>query len=221
MAARQYVELNHVVRSGMVTYPGLPAPTITAHLSRERSPTVYAADTEFEIGHISMVGNTGTYLDSPYHRFAGGADLAQLPLDVLVDLPALVLRVVDTPIRAVGRQALSELGDVGGCAVLINTGDDSKFGTSEYVTGQAFVTAEGAQWLVDQDVALVGIDSVNIDDVADETRPVHTRLLRAGVPIVEHLTALDQLPLHGARFTAVPPRIAGFGTFPVRAFAVI
>ncbi|MHA6622363.1 cyclase family protein [Pseudonocardia sp. DLS-67] len=221
MAAHRTVDLNHIVRAGMTTYPGLPTPAIAAHLSREQSPEVYAPGTEFEIDRITMVGNTGTYLDSPYHRFADATDLAGLSLDSLVDLPAIVLRIAGTPVRAVDSSSLASLGDVDGCAVLVNTGDDIRFGTPEYIQNPAFITGDGAKWLVDHNVKLVGIDAVNIDDVADRTRPAHTLLLRAGIPIVEHLTALDQLPLHGARFTAVPPRIAAFGTFPVRAFAVV
>jgi arylformamidase len=168
-----------------------------------------------------MVGNTGTYLDSPYHRFPDGTDLAGLSLDSLVDLPAIVLRVAGTPVRAVDSSLLAILGDVSGCAVLVNTGDDVRFGTPDYIRDPAFITSDGAQWLVEHDVRLVGIDAVNIDDATDRTRPAHTLLLGAGIPIVEHLTALDQLPLRGARFTAVPPRIEAFGTFPVRAFAVV
>jgi arylformamidase len=221
IAAHRTVDLNHVVRAGMTTYPGLPTPAIAAHLSREQSPEVYAPGTEFEIGRITMVGNTGTYLDSPYHRFPNGTDLAGLSLDSLVDLPAIVLRVAGTPARAVDSSLLATLGDVSGCAVLLNTGDDIRFGTPEYIQDPAFITSDGAQWLVDHDARLVGIDAVNVDDATDGTRPAHTLLLGAGIPIVEHLTALDQLPLHGARFTAVPPRIEAFGTFPVRAFAVV
>lgn len=220
-SSRVFVELNHVVRAGMITYPGLPAPAITPHLTREQSPSVYAPGTEFAMDLITMIGNTGTYLDSPHHRFACGTDLAGLPLANLVDLPALVLRTANGSGRAVDVAALAELGDVRGCAVLINSGDDARFGTPAYAEDPTFLTRAGAQWLADQGATLVGIDSINLDDVADGTRPAHTLLLRAGIPVVEHLTALDELPARGARFTAVPPRVADFGTFPVRAFATV
>lgn len=219
MSTRRFIELNHVIRDGMITYPGLPAPAITPHLTREQSHAVYAAGTEFAIDTIAMIGNTGTYVDSPHHRFAGGTDLSGLPLESLADLTALVLRAGGS--AGVDAAALSELGEVEGCAVLINSGDDARFGTPAYTQDSAFLTRDGAQWLVDHRAALVGIDSVNIDDATDGTRPAHTLLLQAGIPVVEHLTVLDQLPDRGARFFAVPPRVADFGTFPVRAFAIL
>lgn len=215
------VELNHVVRAGMTTYPGLPAPTITPHLTRADSRSHYAQGTEFAIDVISLVGNTGTYLDSPYHRFDGGIDLAGLPLERLVDLPVVLVRVAGTPTRAVDATVLAAVGDVTGAAVLLHTGDDARFGTPEYATDATYLTEDGAGWLVEHGAALVGIDAVNIDDTRGGTRPAHTLLLQAGIPIVEHLTRLDALPPRGARFTAVPPRVADFGTFPVRAFAVL
>ncbi|MDT4945820.1 MAG: arylformamidase [Pseudonocardiales bacterium] len=221
-ARRQFVELNHVVRAGMVTYPGLPAPTVTPHLTREASRAVYGPGTEFAMDVISMIGNTGTYLDAPYHRFGDGIDLAGLPLERLVDLPALVVplvtqRVADAALLAT---ALGEL-DVAGAAVLLHSADDARFGTPEYALEAAFLTRDGAEWLVERRAALVGIDAINIDDTSDPLRPAHTVLLRAGIPVVEHLTGLQRLPSRGARFTAVPPRVAEFGTFPVRAFAVV
>jgi kynurenine formamidase len=217
----RYVDLNHVVRAGMVTYPGLPAPTITPHLTRETSREHYATDTEFAIDALTLVGNTGTYLDSPYHRFAGGIDLAGLPLERLADLPSVVVRVAGSATRAVDATILAAIGDVRGQAVLLHTGDDARFGTPEYATDAAYLTRDGAEWLVTHGAALVGIDAVNIDDTRDGTRPAHTLLLEAGIPVVEHLTGLAELPPRGARFTAVPPRVADFGTFPVRAFAVV
>ena len=220
-SSRVFVELNHVVRAGMITYPGLPAPLITPHLTRDQSQSIYAPGTEFAMDLITMIGNTGTYLDSPHHRFASGTDLAGLPLASLVDLPAVVLRIANDSDRAVDVPALAELGEVGGCAVLINSGDDALFGTPAYAQDPTFLTQAGAQWLVDQGAMLVGIDSINIDDATDGTRPAHTLLLRAGIPVVEHLTSLDELPARGAHFTAVPPRVADFGTFPVRAFATV
>lgn len=219
---RHFVELNHVVRAGLVTYPGLPAPTITPHLTREASRGVYGPGTEFAMDVISMIGNTGTYVDAPYHRFSDGADLAALPLEQLVDLPAVVVpldgrRAADTELLA----AAVDPADVAGAAVLLHSGDDVRFGTPAYAIDAAFLTRDGAQWLVQHGVALVGIDAINIDDTGDPLRPAHTVLLQGGVPVVEHLTGLQELPRRGARFTAVPPRVAEFGTFPVRAFAAL
>jgi kynurenine formamidase len=214
----QYVELNHVIREGMITLPNLPAPELGTHLTREASRSIYAEGTEFEIGRISMVANTGTYLDSPNHRYPDGHDLTGFALDRLVDLPALVIRVEDSGQRGVDANLLAPY-DVRGKAVLLHTGDDARFGTPQYVEDAHFLTRDGAQRLIDQGAALVGIDAANIDDMTDGTRPAHTLLLGAGLPIVEHLTSLAQLPPTGATFTATPPRIAGLATFPVRAFA--
>jgi len=216
----RYIELSHVIRAGMTTYPGLPGPEITCHMSREQSRARYAAGTEFEICRISFVGNTGTYLDAPRHRFADGPDLAAVPLTRTVDLPAVVVRVEGAGRRGIGVEDLAGL-DVRGAAVLLHTGDCSRFGTPAYADDAYFLTREGTAWLAERGAALVGIDAVNIDDVADGERPAHTGLLAAGIPVVEHLTGLDQLPDTGARFTAVPLRIEGFGSVPVRAFARI
>jgi arylformamidase len=212
------VELNHVLRDGMTTYPGMPGPAITPHLTREASAGHYAPGTTFAIERLTMVGNTGTYLDSPHHRFAGSADLSAIPLERTVDLPAVVVRVAGAAARGIDVGSLAAL-DVRGAAVLLHTGDDARFGTPAYADGHHFLTGAGAGWLADHGAALVGIDAVNIDDIADGERPAHTRLLAAGIPIVEHLTGLDRLPPTGARFTAVPLRVAGMGTVPVRAFA--
>lgn len=214
------VELSHVIEPGMTTYPGLPGPEIDPHLTREASRAVYAPGTEFAIDRISMVGNTGTYLDSPFHRFEHGPDLARLPLSSLVDLPAVVVRTLGSGVRGVDVGALAAF-DVAGKAVLLNTGGDAGWRTPAYTQEAPFLTGAGAAWLVAHGAALVGIDSVNIDSTDDPSRPAHTALLDAGIPIVEHLTGLDQLPVHGARFTAAPPRVAQFGTFPVRAYASI
>ena len=222
-AATTFVELNHVISAGLITYPGLPGPEISEFLSRDDSRSRYAEGTEFAIGRISMVGNTGTYLDSPFHRYAGGTDLAGLPLDRLSDLPAVVVRVIGSGVRGVDVGALAALG-VAGRAVLLHTGGDRHWATPAYAEDAPFLTGAGAQWLVEHGAALVGIDAVNIDDIspgAGGTRPAHSILLAAGIPVVEHLTGLEQLPPTGARFTAVPPRISGFGTFPVRAYASV
>jgi arylformamidase len=212
------VELSHVIRAGMVTYPGLPAPQITPYLTREASRSRYSPGTEFAIDTITLVGNTGTYLDAPYHRFPGGADLGGVELASTADLPAVVVRVSGAGQPGIDVGALAGL-DVRGAAVLLHTGDDILFGTPAYASGGHFLTRDGAAWLADHDAALVGIDALNIDNTADGERPAHTHLLAAGIPVVEHLTGLEQLPPAGARFTAVPLRIAGLGTIPVRAFA--
>jgi kynurenine formamidase len=218
-SAWELVDLSHAITAGMITYPGLPGPEITAHLTRTDSRAVYAPGTEFAVDRISMVGNTGTYLDSPYHRFADGADLSDLPLDRLADLPLVVVRTVGTG-RAVDAGAVAAL-DVAGCAVLLHTGGDAGWGSATYAQDAPYLAEAGARWLVEHDARLVGIDSINIDSIDDPTRPAHTLLLGAGIPIVEHLTGLHRVPPNGARFTAVPARIAAFGTFPVRAYAAV
>jgi arylformamidase len=217
-ASGPLVELNHVIRAGMITCPGLPGPAIAPHLTREASRGRYAAGTEFAIDQLTLVGNTGTYLDAPYHRFPDGADLSAVPLDRTADLPATVVRVAGAERRAIDVGAVAGL-DVRDKAVLLHTGDDARFGTPGYAEGAHFLTRAGAAWLAAGGAALVGIDAINIDDTGDGSRPAHTLLLAAGIPVVEHLTGLGQLPPTGARFTAVPLRIEGFGTIPVRAFA--
>lgn len=219
-AARGLVELSHVIRAGMVTYPGLPGPRLSDHLSREASRAIYAPGCEFQIGRIEMVANTGTYLDTPFHRYADGADLSRVPLERLADLDGVRVSVAGSGARAIDRAALEGV-DVTGKAVLVHTGWDRHFGTEQYGRGHPFLTAGAAAWLVERGAALVGIDSLNIDDTADGSRPVHSRLLAAGIPVVEHLTGLDRLPVRGFRFHAAPPRVEGMGTFPVRAFAVV
>lgn len=167
-----------------------------------------------------MIGNTGTYLDSPFHGFADGLDLAGLALDGLVNLAGLVVRVVGRPSRSVGADVLAG-HQARGRAVLIHTGWDRHWATDQYGHGHPYLTADGAAWLAAEGAGLVGIDSLNIDDTDDLSRPAHTSLLRASIPIVEHLTGLEQLPLDGFRFTAAPPRVAGMGTWPVRAYATL
>lgn len=204
----------------MITYKGLPAPLICEYWSREYSRQFYAAGTEFQIGKIEMVANTGTYLDSPFHRFADGKDLSELPLASLARLDGQVVRVPWQAGRSIQRTAFAGL-DLRGVAVLVHTGWDTHWRTDQYFEGHPFLTEDAAQYLVDKGAALVGIDSLNIDDTADGRRPVHSLLLRAEIPIVEHLRGLEQLPNHGFRFFAVPVKVKGFGSFPVRAFAVL
>ncbi len=213
------VDLSHVVEDGLETYPGLPAPRISAFLTHEGSRERYDAGTSFHIGRIDMVANTGTYLDTPFHRFAKGVDLADLPLASVADLPAVVVRAAAQG-RAIEATELPA-GDLRGRAVLFDTGWCRRWGTDAYFSGHPFLGETAAQELVRRAVSLVGIDSLNIDDTRGGSRPVHTTLLRAGIPIVEHLRGLDALPDDGLRFFAVPVKVRGMGTFPVRAFAIV
>ncbi len=210
------IDLSHIIEDGLVTYPGLPAPHICDYLSREASRQHYAEGTEFQIARIELVANTGTYVDAPFHRYADGVDIAALALDRLADLPGIVLRTDHPAIEADHFRNL----DVRGKAVLVETGWDRHWATPAYLSGHPFLTREAAEYLVDQGAALVGIDSLNIDDITDPARPVHSLLLGAGIPIAEHLCNLKALPDEGFRFFAVPPRFRGVGTFPVRAFAI-
>jgi arylformamidase len=213
------IELSHVIRAGMVTYPGLPAPVIAPHLTREDSRRLYAEGTRFAMDIITMIGNTGTYLDSPWHRYETGADLAGLELETLVDLPTEVFHLQDAGERGIPAAAFVDR-EIAGKAVLLHTGWDRRFATPEYATGAPYLSAEGAEHLIRRGAVLVGIDSLNIDDVeSGGERPAHSGLLAAGIHVVEHLTNLAALPASGARFTATPPLLEGFGTFPVRAFA--
>ncbi|MEO6325901.1 MAG: cyclase family protein [Thermoanaerobaculia bacterium] len=217
------IDLSHTVSHGLVTYEGLPAPVITTHLSREASRPHYSDGTEFHIGRIDMVANTGTYLDAPFHRYESGADLSELPLTRLADLTGRVVR--HEADRALTEGALfaafgSDLAGLPGCAVLIRTGWSRHWNTPAYFREAPFVTRAAATLLADAGVALVGIDSFNIDDVGDRSRPAHSILLAAGIPIVEHLCGLDALPEGPFRFFAVPVKVKDFGTFPVRAFAI-
>jgi arylformamidase len=213
------IDLSHTVEHGMVTYKGLPAPIICDFLSREQSKRIYAPGTEFHIGKIEMVANTGTYLDAPFHRYADGKDLSELPLEWLADLEAIVVRAREAG-RAIGPDAFAK-HKVEGKAVLVQTGWSRHWRTDRYFDGHPFLTSEAAAHLRDAGARLVGIDSLNIDDISGGERPVHSTLLKADIPIVEHMTNLDQVPDGGFRFTAAPVKVKAFGTFPVRAFARI
>lgn len=215
---RRLVDLSHTIEHGMNTYPGLPAPEISDHLSREQSRANYAAGTEFQIGKITMVANTGTYLDTPFHRYADGKDLAALDLARIADVPGVVIRVANRNTRAIAREAFEGI-DVRGKAVLVHTGWDAHWRTARYFEGHPFLTEDAAVYLKENGALLVGIDSLNIDDTGDKRRPVHTILLGADIPIVEHMRGLEQLPTSPFRFSAVPVKVKGMGTFPVRAFA--
>jgi arylformamidase len=216
-----FVDLSHTIRTGMVTYPGLPAPEITQHLTWDASHDVYATGTEFEIGRIDMVANTGTYLDTPAHRHREGYDLSALPLERCVMLPTVVVPGPPEGATTMTAFELVEAEEVAGCAVLVRTGWDQHFGFEQYGAPEhPYLATEVAEWLADHGAVLVGIDSVNIDATPPQgDRPVHTLLLEREIPVVEHLTNLQHLPLRGATFTAVPPKVAGMATFPVRAFA--
>ena len=217
MEEQRLVDLSHVIEHGMVTYQGLPGPHICDYWTREGSAGHYDDGSSFQIGRIDMVANTGTYLDSPFHRYADGADLAGLELAQLASLPGLKVK---TAAQAVDADAFAPL-DLAGKAVLVETGWDRHWRTEAYASGHPFLTEKAARLLAERGAKLVGIDSYNIDDTSARSRPVHTILLGAGVPICEHMTNLAALPEAGFAFTAVPPKIAGMGTFPVRAFAML
>jgi arylformamidase len=218
--AHRFVDLSHTIEGGMITYKGLPAPLICDHLSRIQSQAMYATGTEFQIGRIDMVGNTGTYLDTPFHRYEEGYDLEGLALHQVSNVPAIVIQISHGNGRAIDWHQFSAT-DVKDKAVLVHTGWDAHWRTDQYFEGHPFLTEAAALYLSDHGSKLVGIDSYNIDDTEDQNRPVHTILLGAGIPIVEHMTNLQALPLVGFRFFAVPPKISGMGTFPVRAHAVL
>jgi arylformamidase len=214
------IDVSHTVESGMLTYKGLPAPIICDYLSREASRKLYSAGTEFQIGRIDMVANTGTYIDSPFHRYADGADLSDLPLTSLANLSCLVARIEPSANRAIDVLPIAA-ADVRGNAVLIRTDWARHWRTDAYFEGFPHLTGRLAQRLRDAGAMLVGIDSHNIDSTDTGERPVHSTLLGADIPIVEHLCGLDAVPDRGAKFFAVPVKVKGFGTFPVRAFAAI
>ena len=218
--AQTLVDLSHVIEEGMVTFGDLPGPHICDYWTREASAERYDDGSTFQIGRIDMVANTGTYLDSPFHRYAEGNDLARLPLESLADLGGLVVRRPFVEGIAIDADAFEGL-DVRGKAVLVHTGWDRHWRTEPYKHDHPFLTAAAADWLVANSAALVGIDSYNIDQTNVRARPVHSKLLGADIPICEHMTGLAQLPDRGFRFSAVPPKISGMGTFPVRAYAVI
>ncbi len=213
------IDLSHAVEHGMCTYPGLAAPVIQDFWSREESAAYYGADTSFHIARIKLVGNTGTYVDSPFHRYAEGKDLADLPLESLANLQGVTVRAT-TGVRSIGR-ALFSAHDVRGKAVLVHTGWARHWGTPQYFEGHPFLTEEAARWLVDSGAVLVGIDSLNIDDITDPHRPAHSVLLAADIPVVEHLCSLEHLPITGYRLHAAPVKVRRFGSFPVRAYAVV
>ena len=218
LSPRRLIELSHPIEPGMTTYPGLPAPAVSDFLSHEDSRARYAPGTTFSIARIEMVANTGTYVDAPFHRFAKGSDIGSLPLERLADLDGVV--VEKGPGRAFDAGLLAGRA-LEGRAVLLRSGWDAHWRTPAYFHGHPYVTREAAEALAAARPALVGIDSLNIDDVDDGTRPAHTLLLQAGIPIAEHLCNLADLPVEGFRFHCVPAPFRGVGSFPVRAYAVL
>lgn len=217
------IDLSHVITDGMTTYPGLPVPVIADHLSREAAEEIYGPGITFQIGLVTMCTNTGTYLDVPFHRFADGHDLTGLELERVAGVPAVCfdrraqVEAGETNLEL----SADEVAGLGGHAVLVCTGHARHWGTDRYMTDHPHLSTETAERLVEAGVACVGIDTLNIDSTSGAGRPVHTTLLGAEIPIVEHLTGLEQLPASGFTFTAVPPKIEGAGTFTVRAFATV
>jgi arylformamidase len=216
----QRIDVSHTVHHGLQTYPGLPAPIVCDFLSREQSKSHYASGTTFQIARVELVANTGTYVDSPFHRYEDGADLAALDLAVLAHVPGVVVRATGQQDRAIDVAAFAGL-DVAGKAVLVHTGWDRHWATPAYFAGHPFLTLPAALYLRDHGARIVGIDSLNIDDTDDGARPVHSILLGAGIPIAEHLCNLQDLPPAGFYFHAVPVKFQGVGTFPVRAYALV
>ena len=216
-----HIDLSHVITDGLVTYPGLPAPQVSDHLSREAAEEIYGPGITFQIGMVNLCTNTGTYLDVPFHRYADGHDLTGLALERVANVPAVRLDCRGRRGQTAVELSPSDVEGLGGHAVLVHTGHAMKWGSDEYFTGHPFLTEASAVLLRDADVACVGIDTLNIDSTQGGERPVHSVLLRAEIPIVEHLTNLDALPATGFTFTAVPPKIEGAGTFTVRAFATV
>jgi kynurenine formamidase len=214
------IDLSHTIENGLVTYKGLPAPVICDYLSREQSRNIYEEGTEFQIGKIEMVANTGTYIDCPFHRYEYGKDFAALPAELFTDIEGIKVNVPYQQQKAIDASYFTNL-ELKGRAVLVHTGWSEHWRTDTYFENHPYLSEDAAIFLKDQGVRLVGIDSHNIDDTAKKSRPVHSTLLAQEIFIIEHLCNLDQLPSNGFSFTALPPRIKGLGTFPVRAIAKI
>lgn len=219
MKSKFYVDLSHTIENDVITYKGLPAPIICDFLSREESRNHYDEGTEFQIGKIEMVSNTGTYIDVPFHRYKNGKDLSEVPIDKMAGFEGIIVNIDDDH-KKIGEETFKNL-DIEGNAVLIRTDWDRYWNTDQYFENHPYLTEKAAKYLADKNAALVGIDSVNIDDTYGKSRPVHTVLLGNEIPIVEHLCNLKEIPDGPFSFYAVPPKIKGFGTFPVRAFAEI
>lgn len=216
---KQLIDLSHTVEDGMITYKGLPAPIICDYLTREASKDYYAEGTTFHIGKLEMVANTGTYIDSPFHRYANGKDLSELSLSAVADLEGIVFQV-DPKQTSLGPGIFGD-ADVRGKAVLVHTGWAQYWRTDQYFEDHPHLTEAAAIWLRDAGATLVGIDSYNIDNTSTGARPAHSILLGADIPIVEHMCGLEQIPQRRFKFSAVPVKVKKFGTFPVRAYAVV
>lgn len=214
------IDVSHIVKDGLITYPGLPAPIICDYLSREASRKHYSPGTEFHIGKIELVANTGTYVDSPFHRYEGAKDLSELPLSKLANLEGLIFRAPFSNGRAIDAATFHD-ASISGKAVLVHTGWSKHWDSDNYFKGHPFLTEDAAVYLKEAGATLVGIDSLNIDDTDDGRRPVHSILLGAEIPVAEHLTNLESLPDKGFRFFAVPVKVKAMGTFPVRAFGLV
>lgn len=219
MKNKAFVDLSHTIDEGTITYKGLPAPIICDYLSREESRKIYEEGTEFQIGKIEMVSNTGTYVDVPFHRYPNGKDLTETTIDKMAGLEGVIVHV-DESTKEIDEHLFHNL-EVEGKAVLIHTGWDKHWNTDQYFENHPYITERAARYLVNRKAALVGIDSVNIDDTSGKARPAHTILLGQEILIVEHMCHLKELSNKDFLFYAVPPKIKGFGTFPVRAFAEI
>jgi kynurenine formamidase len=177
-----------------------------------------------ELGHVleknppvvDVRGRVATCLHAPFHRFEHGDDLSRIPLAAVAGIPGIVVDASAQP----GALTL-ELDEetVRDRAVLIRTGWDERWGTARYWQPGPYLAVETLDLLLSGGSALVGVDFWNVDDTADLASQARTRLLRAGVLVVEHLCNLRGLPGEGFRFFAVPLRIAGGASFPVRAFA--
>ena len=215
----KFIDLSHVIEDGMITYTGLPGPVISDHMGREDSKSHYSDGTTFQIGKIDMVANTGTYIDAPFHRFETGIDLSGLHMASIANLEGIVFRT-DIEKRSIDKDVFDK-NDINGKAVLIHTGWDRNWRTAAYFENHPYLTRDSAEFLKSSGAALVGIDSLNIDDTADGSRPAHSILLKAGIPIVEHMCGLEALPDKGFKFFAVPAPVKGMGSFPVRAFAIV
>jgi arylformamidase len=215
----RYVDLSHPIEHEMITYPGLPGPIISTYVSRGESARRLGSGVSYHLGHIEMVVTSGTYVDAPYHFHADGADVAQLPLERLVGVHIVVIRA--SGCTAIGPELIDNPGELWGKAVLVHTGWSRHWGTAAYLSGGPYLTRDFAEMMVEANIALLGIDSLNVDDIEDSTRPVHNTVLGSGIPLIEHLTNLDRLPDQGARLTALPAPVHGVGSFPVRAVAVL
>ena len=217
MVNNKFIDLSHIIEDGMLTYKGLPAPVICDYFSHEESHQFYAEGTEFQIGKIEMVSNTGTYLDVPFHRYRDGKDLSEIGLEQVAQLDAVLINATDN--QAIEENYFKHI-DIRGKAVLVRTDWSKHWRTEQYFYDHPFLTEAAALFLRDAGAALVGIDSHNIDNTAGNSRPVHSILLKANILIAEHLCNLDKIPENQAfKFCAVPPKVKGFGTFPVRAYA--